>query len=90
MRNHLVRLWEEFNFALDHFFPRRFKYVFYITMLLPYSTNLLAKIFYRFYPFETAYVLDIELYSLNILWVFLLVSYKITEMLKNEWIRKNK
>jgi len=85
MCKYIVRLWGEFNFALDHFFPKHFKYIFYITMILPYLTNAIGKTLYILYPFKIAYRLDLELFALNALWVFYLISYKLTEMIKNEW-----
>jgi len=85
MRKDIVRLWGEFNYALDNFFPRYFKYIFYITMLLPYLTNAIAKTFYTIYPIEIAYRIDLELFALNALWVFLIIGYKFKEMFLNEW-----
>ena len=85
MRKDIVRLWGEFNLALDSFFPKPFKHIFYITMLLPYLTNTIAKTFYVLYPIEIAYRIDLELFALNALWVFFIIGNKFIKMIKNEW-----
>lgn len=89
MRKYIVRIWREFNFALDHFFPKRFKYIFYITLLLPYSTSALGKLFYYLYPIEVAYRFDLDLFAINVLWIFFIMSYKFTELIKNAWKTKS-
>ena len=89
MRKDIVRLWGEFNYALDNFFPKRFKHIFYITMLLPYLTNSIAKTFYILYPIEIAYRIDFELFQLNMFWVFFIFAYRISRVIRNEWQTKN-
>ena len=84
MRKDIVRLWGEFNLALDSFFPKPFKHIFYITMILPYLTNAIAKAFYLLYPLETAYRIDFELFQLNMFWLFFIFAYQFRKVIKNE------
>ena len=90
MRKDIVRFWGEFNYALDNFFPRPFKYIFYITMILPYLTNAMVKAFYLLFSFEIVYRIDFELFQLNMFWLFFIFAYQFRKVIKNEWQTKTK